>query len=145
MVQRGFVVKKSPATIAAAADMTENNSLRNVSTSDGEASLRTAAAKLKTKPSNDMKAKRNLTLMIISTSLLFSFGTLPWAVYYTLLNVIQVNFPFMSTLQIVARCCLYSFIASKIFVYYFSNRLYRQVLQRYFKTIFGCLPFCRRN
>lgn len=139
MVQRGFVIPKKPEPT------NDNNSMRHVSTSDGEASAR--AASRVNKQSNDIRAKRNLTLMIISTSLLFTFGTLPWAVYYTLLNVIQINFPFMPQVQIIARCCLYTFIASKILVYYFCNRLYRQVLQRYVRNVckfFRICPLRRR-
>lgn len=86
--------------------------------------------------SNDSRAKRNITMMIISTSFLYSFGTLPWAVYYTLLNVVKLQAPFLSYMNIVARCCLYSLIACKIIVYYSFNRLYRRVLIQHFKTLF---------
>lgn len=83
--------------------------------------------------SSDSKAKRNLTLMIISVSFLFTLGTLPWAVYYTLSYLVNSSnlYPF----QVVASCCLYLLVSFKIFVYYFFNRLFRQVVRLHVDTI----------
>ena len=133
MVQRGFMANKlnNPSKLPEVTE-TNNSSSRKVVSSEPESPVKSKQSK----QSSDLRAKRNLTIMIISTSLLFTLGTLPWAVYYTLLNVIQLNFPFMNNLQIIARSCLYSFIAVKIIVYYFCNRLYRQVLKQYLKRIF---------
>jgi hypothetical protein len=130
MVQRGF---KLPQLAPVETEKTMDSSMRAETTNT--AIIEKEETRLKIKQSNDSRAKRNLTLMIISVSLLFSFGTLPWAVYYTMVNVIKLNFVFLGTLQIVARCCLYSLIACKIFIYYFFNRLYRQVLKQYLKMI----------
>lgn len=133
MVQRGFMANKlnNPSKLPEVTE-TNNSSSRKVVSSEPESPVKSKQSK----QSSDLRAKRNLTIMIISTSLLFTLGTLPWAVYYTLLNVIQLNFPFINNLQIIARSCLYSFIAVKIIVYYFCNRLYRQVLKQYLKRIF---------
>ena len=133
MVQRGFMANKlnNPSKLPEVTE-TNNSSSRKVVSSEPESPVKSKQSK----QSSDLRAKRNLTIMIISTSLLFTLGTLPWAVYYTLLNVIQLNFPFINNLQIIARSCLYSFIAVKIIVYYFCNRLYRKVLKQYLKRIF---------
>ena len=84
--------------------------------------------------SNDSKAKRNLTLMIVCISFLFTAGTLPWAVYYTLASLISI--PNLYPLQVLSSCCLYLLVSLKIFIYYFFNRLFRQLLQSYFFFIF---------
>lgn len=84
--------------------------------------------------SNDSKAKRNLTLMIVCISFLFTAGTLPWAVYYTLASLISI--PNLYPLQVLSSCCLYLLVSLKIFIYYFFNRLFRQLLQSYFFCIF---------
>lgn len=134
MVQRGFMANKlnNPSKLPEVTETNNSSSRKVISASEPESPVKSKQSK----QSSDMRAKRNLTIMIISTSLLFTLGTLPWAVYYTLLNVIQLNFPFINNLQIIARSCLYSFIAVKIIVYYFCNRLYRQVLKQYLKRIF---------
>ena len=75
---------------------------------------------------NDSKAKRNLTLMIVSISFLFTIGTLPWAIYYTLSSLVSI--PNLYPMQVLASCCLYLLVSLKIFVYYFFNRLFRQIL-----------------
>lgn len=137
MVQRGFMANKlnNPSKLPEVTETNNSSSRKVISASEPESPVKSKQSK-QSKQSSDLRAKRNLTIMIISTSLLFTLGTLPWAVYYTLLNVIQLNFPFMNNLQIIARSCLYSFIAVKIIVYYFCNRLYRQVLKQYLKRIF---------
>ena len=84
--------------------------------------------------SNDSRAKRNLTLMIVCISFLFTAGTLPWAVYYTLASLISI--PNLYPLQVLSSCCLYLLVSLKIFIYYFFNRLFRQLLQSYFFFIF---------
>lgn len=84
------------------------------------------------------KAKRNLTRMVISVSFLHSLGTLPWSTYIIMNNLFNLDASYVRYISNAAAILLYFFIACKIFIYYFFNRLYRNILNsqvRYF--LFG--------
>lgn len=87
---------------------------------------------------HDLKAKRNLTLMITSVSVLFAFGNLPWTVYYILVIGTKFNAGSLRALYAMGRCCLFAVIFMKVFIYYFFNRLYREVFDKYAQTLFYC-------
>jgi hypothetical protein len=76
----------------------------------------------------DSRAKRNLTLMIISVSFLYTFATLPWACYKTILsNTITTD---LSIIRVVSLSSLYLLVPGKFFIYYFFNRLFRQIFRQ---------------
>lgn len=125
------------------ASQTSSEKLNANSTSSKPPNGTQAATTTTSKKSSDSRAKRNLTLMIVSISFLFTLGTLPWAIYYTLTNLINVpnSYPF----QVIASCCLYLLVSLKIFIYYFFNRLFRQIIRQNFASLYACCCFrCKR-
>lgn len=93
------------------------------------------APKTNSKTNTSHKTSRNITLMLITVSFLFSFCTLPWATYYALsLTVLQEEKNCTTHLfYIFGIICLYCLTNAKIFVYLIFNKLYRKVFTSYFR------------
>lgn len=85
--------------------------------------------------SSASRAKRNLTLMIVLVSFLYSFGTLPWAVYHAVSSMHQTDYP---TFEQIAKCCVYLLATLKIFIYYSFNKPFRLVTNSYLKKCCYC-------
>jgi hypothetical protein len=87
--------------------------------------------------SNSRNATKNITRMVIFHSLLNITGTVPFIIYATLnygrfVTTTQQFIDFAN----VASIFLYLTPGLNIFIYYFFNKLYREVFQDYFKKIF---------
>lgn len=96
---------------------------------------KSCTVKRKIKIRSSIKASKNITLMLISISVLFSIGTLPLAMYYALSDYFQVKFEFKVIMFDFATFCLYLFIIIKLAIYYIFNKMYRKILKNYFKRL----------
>jgi hypothetical protein len=80
------------------------------------------------------EASRNITLMLIATSFLYTAGTLP----YMLSNVVAFVNPaaaFENDLITVGSFFIIIFPGVKLFVYAFFNKLFRQQLVTYLRAV----------
>lgn len=80
---------------------------------------------------------KNVTRMVIVSSLMNALLQIPHSAYYIKQSLDYNNFKFMNeNFHAVVELLLYSLPSLDIFCYYFFNRLFRKVLNRYFKNIF---------
>ena len=81
---------------------------------------------------------KNVTRMVIFSSLLNAFLQIPYSFFYIQINF-DPNITYLKNLRLysyliyILGCCLPSL---DIFCYYFFNRLFKKVCNRYFKRIF---------
>lgn len=81
---------------------------------------------------NQEKAKRCITLMVVLASLNYTIGTIPWATYFSIRVLFQCrNYFVQHYLYTIGISFVYSLVVVKFFVYYFTNKLYRKVLNSY--------------
>mgnify|MGYP002790646864 CR=1 FL=1 len=100
--------------------------------------------KKKSSISAEKKASKNITIMLILISLMYSFCNLPYAFYLIneVLNLIK-NMP--SYYETIIMCCLITLVLFKFFIYLFFNKLYRSVFNSYFKKILWFFRACRMH
>lgn len=80
---------------------------------------------------------KNVTRMVIVSSLMNALLQIPHSAYYIKKNLDYNNFKYMNeNFHIIVHLLLYSLPSLDIFCYYFFNRLFKKVLNRYFKNIF---------
>jgi hypothetical protein len=88
--------------------------------------------------SSSAKANNKITIMLILTALLYTFGTLPYMVYYSISQIMpSFQNEFMSVMSWISRFCLCSLIILKMPVYYHYNRLYKRQFWHYFCVNLG--------
>lgn len=87
------------------------------------------------KTSKKTKASKNITQMVIFTWVLQIFGTTPYLIYYCLSYVVNSSQEF-KIFEIITTATILMQHGSYIFIYFFHNRLFRQVLIGYFKKLF---------
>lgn len=77
---------------------------------------------------------RNMSRMVIVSSLLYAIGELPYGIFF-ILNVLITKSPSLTMFSTISTIILYLVPSLDIFVYYFFNKLYRAVLNRYFWNV----------
>jgi hypothetical protein len=90
---------------------------------------------------NNLKAKRNLTFMVIFISFVFTIGTLPWSLYQVDSNLLDEKWPYLldNLLTNIGTFFLLFSISFKIFVFYTFNRFYRNIFNAYFCKFYDFL------
>ena len=89
---------------------------------------------------DNRKAKKNLTRMVIIMSILFFVGNLPHTIALMLLPLInqtKSNLTFLVFFVIFSNSMLFASHGSCIFVYYFFNRHFRNLLNCKTRKFFG--------
>lgn len=99
------------------------------STNNLSSNLCTEPSHLSKSTTNDLRAKKNLTLMIVSISFLYTFGTIPWAAYYSTTNFTKQDLVLFDDIGTV---CLILLVGCKFFLYYRFNRMFRNVVKNNF-------------
>lgn len=84
--------------------------------------------------SSRKKNVRNMSRMVIVSSLLYAIGELPYGIFF-ILNVLIAKSPSLTMFSTISSIILYLVPSLDIFVYYFFNKLYRTVLNRYFWNV----------
>lgn len=105
------------------------------STTQPAASTVSTASTAAPKDKKNSKATKNITLMVIFTSLAFSIGTTPYAVRY-ILKTLRISLPqdfsdFSLAVLILSHGC-------NMIIYVLFNKVYRDVLWSYVVFIFRC-------
>jgi hypothetical protein len=86
--------------------------------------------------STSHEASRNVTLMLISVSFLYVIGTIPYmAVMIILFTNAPVNGEVLYYLILIAYFALLTFPGLKFFVYFLFNRLFRQQVSNYLRSL----------
>lgn len=88
-----------------------------------------------------IKASKNITLMLISISVLFSLGTLPLALFYAFRDFLMVNEEYQIMMFDFCALCLHLFIIIKLFIYYSFNKMYRKILNSHWFTFYQFFSF----
>jgi hypothetical protein len=81
------------------------------------------------------KASKNITLMMISNSFLYTIGNIPWAVYYALNETVVEQSDFLQTLGTLGISSLFLIAAFKLPVFYTFNRLFRQQMNSLLRKV----------
>ena len=84
------------------------------------------------KKSQKIIASKNITLMVITSSFLNFFGTVPYLVYY-ILNILLDGSCMLDTLKYISESIIMIEHSAKIFIYFFFNKLFRQILIKIFR------------
>lgn len=81
---------------------------------------------------------KNITKMVVFQALLNVIGTFTYIIYYILNNskLVPVTSDHFTNFLNVSFIFLYCTPGLNIFIYYFFNKLYNEILNRYFKKIF---------
>lgn len=87
---------------------------------------------------NNSRATKNITKMVIFQGLLNVTGTVPYGIYFILnqSKLVTVTQQFVD-FNNAAVLLLYLIPALDIFVYYFFNKLYKEVFLSYLKKIYS--------
>lgn len=88
-----------------------------------------------------IKASKNITLMLISISVLFSLGTMPFALYYAFRDFFEVKQEYQVMVFNFSAFCLHLFIIVKLFIYYCFNKMYRKILSSQLTSFFRYFSF----
>jgi hypothetical protein len=112
-----------------------NNNSTMLMTIMTEKSQKTSGStkKAKSKKESESRASRNITFLVISTSLLYAVGTLPYTISY-ILSSAGSSAPL--EYRRFAVFMLFFSHGSNIFIYFSFNKLYRGILFEYIKNIF---------
>lgn len=113
--------------------LSEQNSFKNSTnlTSYGTRQKTTASSILL-----PLKASKNITLMLISISVLFSLGSLPLALFYAFRDFFIVKHEYQIIMFEFSVLCLHLFIIVKLFIYYSFNKMYRKILSNQLVNFF---------
>jgi hypothetical protein len=82
-----------------------------------------------------MKANRNITLMVLFTSVMYFCFMTPYNISYILRQIFPSS-PTLTFYNLVSSVLLTVAHGSAFFVYLFFNNLFRKILVRYIKTVF---------
>lgn len=88
-----------------------------------------------------IRASKNITLMLISISVLFSLGSLPFALYYAFRDFFVVEHDYQILMFEFSVLCLHLFIIVKLFIYYSFNKMYRKILSNHLILFFRFFSF----
>ncbi|CAF0953128.1 unnamed protein product [Brachionus calyciflorus] len=89
------------------------------------------------KEQRENKARKNVTLMVISIAFTYSFGTIPYAMYYGLSELLNThNFFIDEVLSRIGRTGLRLLVIFKIVIFFNFNRIYHQSFKQALKKIF---------
>jgi hypothetical protein len=82
--------------------------------------------------SSSSKENDNITAMLIIISMIFTFGNMPYMVYYSITQIAPTfQNTFMSTMNWLSRVCLSMLVILKVWVYFAYNKLYKRQLLDY--------------
>ena len=88
------------------------------------------------KEKTEKRAKKNVTQMIIMVAFNYSFGTIPYALYYGLNELLQNNNSFVdSVLYVFGNFGIRLLIIFKIVIFYKFNKVFRQKFRAYREKI----------
>jgi hypothetical protein len=87
----------------------------------------------------EFKANRNITLTVVSVSFVFIIGHVPYAIAFVI-SIVNADYLPYSLICYRIFCFLMLFIAHSfnIVIFYFSNRLFRNILNNMFRSIWKC-------
>lgn len=88
------------------------------------------------KEKTEKKAKKNVTQMVIMIAFNYSFGTIPYALYYGLNELLQTDNSFVdNALYVAGNIGIRLLILLKIIIFFKFNKVYRQKFRIYLKKI----------
>ena len=87
----------------------------------------------KPSPSIDLKVNRNITVTVISISFVFIIGHLPYAIAF-IISIVKTDYlPYaLICFRIFCFVMLFTAHGFNIFIYYFSNKIFRKILRNIF-------------
>ena len=80
------------------------------------------------------KSNMSINLLVMMTSFSYILGTAPYSIYYIMSQFIQLD-PMFSNISYLTLSAMHGV---NIFIFYFFNKLFRQVFNMYLKTILFC-------
>ncbi len=89
---------------------------------------------IKVKVHSELKANKNITMMVMGSSALYLFGNTPFLVINSL--HFGKGFSMNSTVQLlekITRFIIHFSRGSNFFVYFFFNKIFREIFFSYFK------------
>ena len=101
-------------------------------TSFSDSSLRDRNNQIK-KEAKKMKKSVNITLMVITISILFAVGNIPNSIVFVFQQYVDTNGIFYKTFSATANLFLFAVQGSDIWVYYNFNKHYIREFKKLFK------------
>ena len=98
-----------------------------------------ASRSIKSVSHNHHQSRSNMriNLMVILTSFFYIIGTAPYSVYYIMSQFMTLN-PLFSNISYLTLSAMHG---TNIFIFYFFNKLFRQVFNLYARKILLCFTF----
>ena len=85
-----------------------------------------------------MRMNRSINMMVISISIYYAIGTVPYSLVFLLSQFMNID----ANLRNYSTISLYIFHGTGIFIFYLFNKLYRQTLNGYLKSLVSVLRSC---
>ena len=85
-----------------------------------------------------MRMNRSINMMVISISIYYAIGTVPFSVVFLLSQFMSID----ANVRNYSTISLYIFHGTGIFIFYMFNKLYRQTLNGYVKWLLSVFRRC---
>jgi hypothetical protein len=108
--------------------------LNNNNNNNNEQQETTTFGLMSIRNETNLKASRNITLMVIFQCVLYTFGMCPYLIAYILGYVLEQT-PDLEIFTDISYGILYISHGSTLFIYISFNKYFRQVLNGYFNFI----------